>query len=61
MKQIYIFYFKQFSYILMEYKKYIITKKIELKTRSDDAFFQPELGWSVWGSLGWTKTADGLN
>ena len=27
----------------------------------DDAFFQPELGWSVWGSLGWTKTADGLN
>ena len=24
-------------------------------------FFQPELGWSVWGSLGWTKTADGLN
>ena len=27
----------------------------------DDAFFQSELGWSVWGSLGWTKTADGLN
>ena len=25
------------------------------------SFFQPELGWSVWGSLGWTKTADGLN
>ena len=24
-------------------------------------FFQPELGWSVWGSLGLTKTADGLN
>ena len=23
--------------------------------------FQPELGWSVWGSLGWTKIADGLN
>ena len=23
--------------------------------------FQPELGWSMWGSLGWTKTADGLN
>ena len=23
--------------------------------------FQSELGWSVWGSLGWTKTADGLN
>ena len=23
--------------------------------------FQPELGLSVWGSLGWTKTADGLN
>ena len=28
---------------------------------TDDAFFQPELGWSAWGSLGWTKTADGLN
>ena len=28
---------------------------------TDDAFFQPELGWSVWGSLGWTKTADGRN
>ena len=27
----------------------------------DDAYFQPELGWSVWGSLGWTKTAGGLN
>ena len=27
---------------------------------TDDAFFQPELGWSAWGSLGWTKTADGL-
>ena len=27
----------------------------------DDAFFQPELGWSVWGSVGWTKTAGGLN
>ena len=27
----------------------------------DDAFFQPELGWSVWGSLGWTKTVGGLN
>ena len=27
----------------------------------DDAFFQPELGWSVWGSPGWTKAADGLN
>ena len=27
----------------------------------DDAFFQPELGWSVWGSLGWTKTAGELN
>ena len=23
--------------------------------------FQPELGWSLWRSLGWTKTADGLN
>ena len=23
--------------------------------------FQSELVWSVWGSLGWTKTADGLN
>ena len=22
---------------------------------SDDAYFQPELGWSVKGSLGWTK------
>ena len=28
---------------------------------TDDAFFQPELGWGVWGSLSWTKTADGLN
>ena len=28
---------------------------------TDDVFFQPELGWSVWGSLGWTKTVDGLN
>ena len=28
---------------------------------TDDAFFQPELGWSVCGSLDWTKTADGLN
>ena len=27
----------------------------------DDAYFQPELGWSVWGSLGRTKTASGLN
>ena len=27
----------------------------------DDAFFQLELGRSVWGSLGWTKTAGGLN
>ena len=27
----------------------------------DDAFFQLELGWSVWGSLGWTKIAGGLN
>ena len=32
-----------------------------LKMKSNDAFFQPELGWSVWGSLGWTKTAGGLN
>ena len=28
---------------------------------TDDAFFQPELGWSMLGSLGWNKTADGLN
>ena len=28
---------------------------------TDDAYFQPELGWNVWGSLDWTKTADGLN
>ena len=28
---------------------------------ADDASFQPELGWSVWGSLGWTKTTGGLN
>ena len=28
---------------------------------TDDAFFQPELGWSVWGSLDWTKTVGGLN
>ena len=28
---------------------------------TDDAFFQPELGWSVWGLLDWTKIADGLN
>ena len=28
---------------------------------TDDALFQPELGWSVWGSLGWTKITDGLN
>ena len=27
----------------------------------DDAFFQPELGWSVWGSLGWTESTGGLN
>ena len=27
----------------------------------DDAFFRQELGWSVWGSLGWTKTTGGLN
>ena len=26
-----------------------------------DAFFQSELDWSLWGSLSWTKTADGLN
>ena len=32
-----------------------------LSAPTDDALFQPELGWSVWGSLGWTKTADGLN
>ena len=32
-----------------------------MKIGNDDAFFQPELGWSVWGSLGWTKTVDGLN
>ena len=30
-------------------------------TPTDDALFQPELGWSVWRSLGWTKTVDGLN
>ena len=28
---------------------------------TDDAFFQPGLGWSVWGSLDWTKTTGGLN
>ena len=28
---------------------------------TDDANFQPELGWSVKGSLGWTKTVGGLN
>ena len=28
---------------------------------TDDAFFQPELGWSVWGSLDWTKTMGRLN
>ena len=27
---------------------------------TDDAFFQSELGWSVWGSLGWTRIAGGL-
>ena len=27
----------------------------------DDAFFQPELGWNVRRSLGWTKTVGGLN
>ena len=27
----------------------------------DDVFFQLEPGWSVRGSLGWTKTAGGLN
>ena len=27
---------------------------------TDDAFFQPELGWSVLGSLGRTWTAAGL-
>ena len=27
----------------------------------DDAFFQPELGWSVWRSLGRTWIDDGLN
>ena len=34
---------------------------LSLILNSDDAFFQPELGWSVWGSLDWTKAADGLN
>ena len=28
---------------------------------TDDAFFQPELGWSEWRSLDWTKTFGGLN
>ena len=28
---------------------------------TDDAFFQPELSWSVWESLDWTKTTGGLN
>ena len=31
------------------------------KNDGDDAFFQSELGWSMWGSLDWTKIADGLN
>ena len=33
----------------------------ELNIVPDDAFFYPELGWSDWRSLGWTKTAGGLN
>ena len=27
---------------------------------ADDAFFQPELGWSMWGSFGRTWPAGGL-
>ena len=38
-----------------------VTLMIFLIIIIDDAFFQSELGWSVWGSLGRTKTADGLN
>ena len=32
-----------------------------ISMKLDDAFFQPGLGWSVWGSLDWTKTTGGLN
>ena len=34
---------------------------IQTKKQTDDAFFQPELGQSVWRSLGWTKTMGRLN
>ena len=34
---------------------------LQSQVGADDACFQPELGWSVWGSLGWTKMASGLN
>ena len=37
-------------------KKFLI-----LKMATDDTYFQSELGWSVRGSLGWTKTVGGLN
>ena len=40
----------------------ILIGYFELKTIvTDDACFRQELGWSVWGSLGWAKTAGGLN
>ena len=37
---------------MFESQSYTLLKKITFI--SDDAFFQSELGWSVWGSLGWT-------
>ena len=44
------------SILLMEWSSYVLLTMV-----FDDAFFQPELGWSIWGSLGWTKSAGGLD
>ena len=41
--------------------KFLNLSIISLIIIFDDAFFHSELGWNVWGSLGWTKTAGGMN
>ena len=48
---------------LVTEKSVIFVQELSFPQRAptDDAFFQPELGWSVWGSLGWTKTTGGMN
>ena len=43
------------------YKKLYNVCVLQETLEYDDVFFQSELGWSVWGSLDWTKTASGLN